>query len=40
MFRLRSRPLLALCALVAVLAFAVTQADARVDGDVAGRAPH
>src|SRR6266542_5545415 len=29
MFRLRSRPLLALCALVAVLAFAVTQADAR-----------
>src|SRR6266542_1010593 len=29
MFRLRSRPLLALCALVAVLAFAVTDADAR-----------
>src|SRR2546427_2089860 len=28
MFRLRSRPLLALCALVAVLAFAVTDADA------------
>jgi predicted lipid-binding transport protein (Tim44 family) len=29
MFRLRSRPLLALCALVAVLAFAMTDADAR-----------
>jgi predicted lipid-binding transport protein (Tim44 family) len=29
MFRLRSRPLLALCALVAMLAFAVTDADAR-----------
>src|SRR2546421_4925026 len=29
MYRLRSRPLLALCALVAVLAFAVTDADAR-----------
>ena len=29
MFRLRSRPLLALCALAAVLAFAVTDADAR-----------
>src|SRR2546430_10541250 len=32
MFRLRSRPLLALCALVAVLAFAVTDADARAGG--------
>jgi predicted lipid-binding transport protein (Tim44 family) len=29
MFQLRSRPLLALCAVVAVLAFAVTEADAR-----------
>src|SRR5919108_106309 len=29
MFQLRSRPLLALCAVVAVLAFAMTDADAR-----------